>query len=81
MDFNDGFTLANTALCCVLILLRLFYYRKNPELDTLIHRLDVFVNNYLEARYPRPTRERPAPCVEAIGEFDGCNNNDTKSNI
>jgi len=43
MDFNDGFTLANTVLCCLLIILRLFYYRKNPKLDELISRVDSYL--------------------------------------
>lgn len=42
-DLNDLFTVINTALCCLLILLRLFYYRKNPKLDELIYRVDSYL--------------------------------------
>jgi len=82
MDINDVFTLCNTALCCILIILRLFYYRKNPKLDTIIHRLEVYLNSGLESRFPGPARGRPAPCAEAIGEGLGvCDNSNSKSNI
>lgn len=38
IGLNDTFTLVNTTLCLVLILLRFFYYRKNPQIDELIRR-------------------------------------------
>ena len=43
IGLNDTFTLVNTILCIVLILLRLFYYRKNPKIDTLISHLDSYL--------------------------------------
>lgn len=38
IGLNDAFTLANTFLCILLIFLRMFYYRKNPQIDTLIQQ-------------------------------------------
>lgn len=47
IGLNDTFTLVNTILCIVLILLRLFYYRKNPKIDTLISHLDLYLKSYV----------------------------------
>jgi len=59
MDFNDGFTLANTVLCCLLIILRLFYYRNNPKLDELISRVDSYlVQGVMEGLRQHDTKGR-----------------------
>ena len=38
IGLNDVFTIVNTLLCIILLLLRMFYYKKNPQIDTLINQ-------------------------------------------
>lgn len=43
IGLTELFGVLNTTLCIVLIILRLFYYRKNPKLDELISRVDSYL--------------------------------------
>jgi len=76
IGLNDLMTLVNTVLCILLIVLRLFWYRKNPALDTLIHKLD----SYLHAASRSTARSDPDLRDNSNGEIFGVNN-DNKSNI
>lgn len=83
IGLNDTFTLVNTTLCVVLIILRLFYYRNNPKLDTLIHRVDAYLLESLHARSARSSGSpRPAAPPVSYSESPGGDIlNDSKSNI
>ena len=67
IGLNDLFTCVNTVLCILLILLRLFYYRKNPKIDTLIKALDDYVKAVVQ----------PDPGLPPISNV--YNNNEHKS--
>ena len=85
MDINDSFTIANTALCCLLIVLRLFYYRNNPKLDDLIRQLSLYLkDNLSQPNLNQPNLNqpnlRPDPNLRFPSNGDSVNN-DNKSSI
>jgi uncharacterized membrane protein YqiK len=80
IGLNDLMTLVNTVLCILLIILRLFWYRKNPKLDTLIHKLDSYVHTSLHAASRSNARPDAGLRYESNGEDVGVNN-DNKTDI
>jgi len=77
--------LVNTVLCVLLVILRLFWYRKNPDIDTLIAKIDWYLkenlnlNNLNNLSNP-DLRSDPNLRPNSNGDYNNVNN-DNKSNI
>jgi len=81
IGLNDWMTLVNTVLCILLIVLRLFWYRKNPALDSLIYKIDSYLKENLNpSNLPPNLRSDPNLSFPSNGDVVGVQN-DNKSNI
>lgn len=66
ISINDIFTLANTALCVVLVALRVFWYRKNPTIERLVSQLDL----YLQERVLESLRQGDTKGPPSLPAYD-----------